>query len=210
MNFNPYTQGGWFNPDNQHSINNVPWSPSSPPQPCIYGALPFASEESSPETMHKFGFKYETTIVNSIVFGPNKRPFFRVANDLPRHGCTTLTNTEGTDFAVIDWGTGESQVLVEMKDVLDKQTVAAWMPLSADRSRRAMYAFGKWFSWIPKDNCICVATHGSKSPCLYAKVYRDEKLKAVILEVATQAIQIGLLEICIVATVLLQSGSNID
>ncbi len=55
-----------------------------------------------------------------------------------------------------------------------------------------------------------LATHGSKHPCVYAKIYRDEKLKAVILEVATQAIQLGLLEICIVATVLLQSGNNID
>lgn len=133
MNFNPYTQGGWSNPDDQNSINNVPWSPSSPPQPCIYGALPFASE-SSPETMHKFGFEYETSIMNSTVFGPtNKRPFFRVANNLAKEGCTTLTNAEGTDFAVIDWGTEESQVLIEMKDVLDKQTVASWMLLSADQ-----------------------------------------------------------------------------
>ncbi len=48
------------------------------------------------------------------------------------------------------------------------------------------------------------------TPCLYAKIYRDSRLKAVILEISTKAIQIGLLESCVVAAVLLQSGHNID
>ncbi|KAF8907739.1 hypothetical protein CPB85DRAFT_1524911 [Mucidula mucida] len=198
MNFNPYTQGGWSNPDDQNSINNVPWSPSSPPQPCIYGALPFASE-SSPETMHKFGFEYETSIMNSTVFGPtNKRPFFRVANNLPKEGCTTLTNAEGTDFAVIDWGTEENGGVMDAVERRSEPTGYArfWEMVFMDCEGQ-MYLSN-------------LATHGSKHPCVYAKIYRDEKLKAVILEVATQAIQLGLLEICIVATVLLQSGNNID
>ncbi len=48
------------------------------------------------------------------------------------------------------------------------------------------------------------------TPCVHAKIYRDSNLKAVILKITTTAIQIGLLEFCVVAAVLLQSGSNID
>ncbi|KAF9027529.1 hypothetical protein BDZ89DRAFT_952064 [Hymenopellis radicata] len=210
MNFNPYAQGGWANPQNQDCISNVPWSLSSPPQPSVYGALPFSYEShSSQDTMHRFGFKYEKTILQSIVFGPKNRPYFRVAHDLPKHGMTTFTNTEGHDFAVIDWyGSPE----VEMKGLMERQAVSFWMPLSSDGMSRSMYARGKWFSWIPNQNSISlfVSTHGSMTPCLYAKIYQDSKLKAVILEISTGAIQIGLLESCVVAAVLLQSGNNID
>ncbi len=120
MNFNPYAQGGWANP--QHHVN-VPWSLSSPPQPSVYGALPFSYQ--SQDTMHRFGFKYEETILRSIVFGPKDRPYFRVAHDLPKHGMTTFTNTEGHDFAVVDWHESPE---VEMKGLLERQAVSSWMP----------------------------------------------------------------------------------
>ncbi|KAF9023263.1 hypothetical protein BDZ89DRAFT_990021 [Hymenopellis radicata] len=210
MNFNPYAQGGWANPQNQDCISNVPWSLSSPPQPSVYGALPFAGEpQYAQDTMHRFGFKYEQTILKSIVFGPHNKPCFRVAHDLPKPGMTTFTDTEGRDFALIDWHDGAPQV--EMKGLLEKQAVSSWMPLSSDQSQRAMFARGKGCSWIPNQNSICLfaSTHGSMTPCVYAKIYRDSKLKLSSSR-SPRRHPDRPSGSCVVAAVLLQSGNNID
>jgi hypothetical protein len=45
-------------------------------------------------------------------------------------------------------------------------------------------------------------------PQVYAQVSRDED--SVTLELTAEAIQIGLLELCVAATFLLQCGKNID
>lgn len=49
---------------------------------------------------------------------------------------------------------------------------------------------------------------GLGAPQTYARISRQEA--SVTLELTTEAIQIGLLEVCIAATLLLQCGRNID
>ncbi|KAK0460163.1 uncharacterized protein EV420DRAFT_1628925 [Desarmillaria tabescens] len=200
---NPYAQGGWFNPDKVDSINNTPWSPANPPQASLYGALPFSST-STQQSTYKFTFSYRSTILNSTITGPNDRPYFRITNDSPSKGKTLFQNHEGHNFAIIEW---QSRPVVEIRELLERQAVASWLPLSADKTQRAMLARGKWYSWVPYENIIC-ATYGSTPPTPIAKILRGDK--AVSLEITAEAIQVGLLEICIVATVLLQSGRTID
>jgi len=55
---------------------------------------------------------------------------------------------------------------------------------------------------------IQLYTHGTANPELYAKVIRGEGY--VALDITTHAIQLGLLEPCVVAVVLMQSGRHID
>ncbi|KAG7442342.1 uncharacterized protein BT62DRAFT_1010618 [Guyanagaster necrorhizus] len=203
---NPYAQAGWFNPDNADSINNTAWSPANPPQASIYGALPFPPPPTQ-QSAYSFTFSYRHSILNSTITGPNDRPYFRVVNDSPSQGKTVIQNHEGHNFTIIEW---KSHPVVEIRELLDKQTVASWLPLSSDKTQRAMFARGKWYSWVPYENTICLftATYGSTPPSPIAKILRGDR--TVTLDITGQAIQIGLLEICIVATVLLQSERNID
>ena len=55
---------------------------------------------------------------------------------------------------------------------------------------------------------LFAATRGSAAPVLCARMTRGDKY--VILEMTPRAVQIGLVEFCIVATVVLQSGCNIE
>ncbi|KAK0477354.1 hypothetical protein IW261DRAFT_1338517 [Armillaria novae-zelandiae] len=203
---NPYAQGGWFNPDKADSINNTAWSPTNPPQASIYGALPFSSP-STQQSTYKFVFSYRSTILSSTVNGPNDKAYFRVSNDKPSKGKTLFQNHQGHNFAVIEW---QSHPVIEIRELLERQNVAAWLPLSADKTQRAMFARGKWYSWVPYENtiCLCTATYGSTPPSPIAKILRGDG--TVTLELTAQAIQVGLLEICVVATVLLQSERTID
>ncbi|KAF9049499.1 hypothetical protein BDZ89DRAFT_1154387 [Hymenopellis radicata] len=203
---NPYAQGGWFNPDNQNSINNGPWSPTSPPPPSIFGALPFSSEPK-PETILQFVFTFESTILDSTVVGPRNRTYFHIANGQPREGTTLFRDAEGRNFAVIDW---QQHPVVELRDLLERQAVSSWMPLSSDRTQRAMTARGRWYCWVPQGNTILLytATHASTPPTPCGKLSRTDRV--VTLELTANAVQVGLLEFCIVAAVLLQSGRRID
>lgn len=88
-----------------------------------------------------------------------------------------------------------------------------------------MTAKGKTFVWAPDEESICVRvmsiplsvsfivifqlySSGLGVPQTYARVTREEG--AVALEISEEAIQIGLLEICVTAAFLLQSGRKID
>lgn len=91
-----------------------------------------------------------------------------------------------------------------------------------------MPAKGKTFVWAPDGQYICVRipshpwteyfrltrgcfqmySSGLGAPQIYSRVSREEG--AVKLELTTEAIQLGLLEVCVAAAILLQCGRNID
>lgn len=90
-----------------------------------------------------------------------------------------------------------------------------------------MNALGKTFVWAPDGKYICVRvpmnpcfvcpftpssiqlySSGLGAPQIYARICREEG--AVELELTAEAIQIGLLEVCVAAALLLQSGRKID
>ena len=127
---NPYAQAGWFNPANQSSINNGPWTPTNPPPASIYGAPPFSdlTESEKPDTILKFFFIYDSSILNSIVVGPRIRKYLRVTTSVSH---TSFLNTQGLTCAAINWS---QHPRVQIQSLLEEQPVASWLPLSADKT----------------------------------------------------------------------------
>ncbi|KAF5386872.1 hypothetical protein D9615_002128 [Tricholomella constricta] len=200
---NPYAQGGWYNPENPLSINNGTWGGQSPPQPSVYGALPTASSPSPPKILTFFFVSFNPTILNSTVVGPQSKKYFDVVTNSPNVGASTVFRKAGQPFAAIEWIT---QPAVEIYGVVPPQTAARWLELSRDQTYRSMQFGGKWYAWVHKDKTISLFTVGPSPPELLARVSREPD--TVKLELTAQAVQAGLLEAAVVATVLLQSGRN--
>ncbi|KAJ7076640.1 hypothetical protein B0H15DRAFT_1026469 [Mycena belliarum] len=199
--FNPYAQGGWKNTENPHagsSCRNVP-------QPSIFGALPYPTLVTPP-TFHSFRFtSCNPTILHSDVIGPQARRYFRVDTDSPAAGYTIIHSACSQPVAIIEWA---CHPIIEIRDIVAKQPTAEWLALSPDRTYRKMTANGKMFVWAPDGDYISLYSSGLGSPQLYARVLREEE--DVALDLTAEAIQIGLLEICVAAALLLQSGRKID
>ncbi|EDR00903.1 uncharacterized protein LACBIDRAFT_333766 [Laccaria bicolor S238N-H82] len=126
---NPYAQGGWYNPQNPHSINSQPWLHYS--HPATYGVLP--SVETTPPT--KLSFEFSPThpnILNSSVTGPGSQTYLSA---MSVQYSTIVTKSNGDPVARIEWHT---HPWVEVPGVVDRQLVSQWLPLSADMSYRAM------------------------------------------------------------------------
>ncbi|KAF8061841.1 hypothetical protein FPV67DRAFT_1564041 [Lyophyllum atratum] len=200
---NPYAQGGWVNPQNPLSINNGTWGGQSPPQPSVYGALPNASPPSPPKILTFFFVSLNPTILNSTVVGPQNQKYFDVTTNSPNVGASSVFRKGGQPVAVIEW---HSQPTVEVHGTVPRQAAARWMELSKDQSYKSMQVHGKWYAWVPRDKVISLFTVGPSQPELLARVSREPDM--VKLEITTQAVQAGLLEAAVVATVLLQSGRN--
>ncbi|KAF7313051.1 hypothetical protein MKEN_00990100 [Mycena kentingensis (nom. inval.)] len=195
------------------------------PQPSIYGALPYpSSNPRQPFMSFRFTALEESIaaggLLNASVSGPgsdgpHSKTYFRVRTDAPAVGYTVVAQAgTNTPVAVVQWsGTGVTQQtgpLVELRGILSKRAVGSWLVLSTDRSYRTMSAHGRSYVWIPEDGSICLYTAGLRQPKLFARISREESDTALRLEIIAEAIQLGLLEISIVAAILLQSGRRID
>ncbi|KAF7335221.1 hypothetical protein MSAN_02355400 [Mycena sanguinolenta] len=199
---NPYAQGGWKNSANPNALD---WSSNVPPRPSLLGALPFFSP-ASPPTLLSFTFaSFNPSILNSTVTGPQSRLYFRITTDSPTAPCTAFFDATGNAVAIIEW---RDQPVVEIRGILSKRRTSQWLALSQNGSRRKMEALGKQFVWVPNGDLICLYAAGVNHSQLYAQVSRDNN--SVILELTAEAIQLGLLESCVVAAFLLQCGKNID
>ncbi|KAJ7089566.1 hypothetical protein C8R44DRAFT_648678 [Mycena epipterygia] len=199
--FNPYAQGGWTNtanPNAGHPGNTVP-------QPSIFGALPYPTPVSSP-TFIPFRFtSFSPSLLDSTVIGPHSRTYFRVKTDVPTVGFTVIQDAANRPVIIIEW---LKHPIIEIRDIMSKRQTSHWLALSPDKSYRKMNALGKTFVWAPDGKYICLYSSGLGAPQIYARVCREEG--AVELELTAEAIQIGLLEICVAAALVLQSGRNID
>ncbi|KAJ7080449.1 hypothetical protein C8R44DRAFT_992459 [Mycena epipterygia] len=196
---NPYAQGGWQNPANSAPLGNFP------PQPSIFGALPFSTPVPAP-TLLSFAFtSFNPSILNSTVTGPQSRVYFRITTDSPTVGFTVFFDAASQPVAVIEW---LDQPVVEIRGILAKCSASQWLSLAQNRSHRKMEAKGKMFVWVPGGNYIFLCAAGLGQPQVYAQVSQGDH--EVTLQLTPEAIQIGLLEICVVATFLLLSGRNID
>ncbi|KIK54834.1 hypothetical protein GYMLUDRAFT_176576 [Collybiopsis luxurians FD-317 M1] len=192
---NPYAQAGWAG------------SNGSAPLPSIYGALPFSSPSSGP-SIYQFQFvSFSPDILNCTVLGPQSKPYFRLVDNAPSHNFTLLQDRDGKSLAVVEWRQSPGAV-VEIRDIIRKQLVSSWLPLSADRKYRYMNALNRTFVWVPQNGNVGLYTYGTTTPELYARFVRAEG--GVTLEITSTAIQIGLLESCVMAVALLQSGRFID
>ncbi|EGO03861.1 hypothetical protein SERLA73DRAFT_175544 [Serpula lacrymans var. lacrymans S7.3] len=202
---NPFTQGSWRSGNAPSS--NGSWDSSVPP-PSIFGALPYPNAPSLDipiRDLITFRFSsFNPTILNCQVMGPRSQPVFYVITDSSLPGYTQLKDAAGANVALVEW---QSHPLVEARGAVAKQPIRNWLRLSSDQRHRLMGAHGINYYWAPNDRFICLYTSGSSTSPLarISKSYND-----VILEMTPQAIQFKLLEICVVATILLQCGRNID
>ncbi|KAJ7036176.1 hypothetical protein C8F04DRAFT_1233308 [Mycena alexandri] len=200
--FNPYGQSGW--PSNQNP-NGLGSSASIPPQPSLFGLLPSAPSRTPEPNLLSFKFtSFNPNILNSAITGPRSRGYFRITTDTPTVGFTVFFDATGNPIAIIEW---LDQPVVEIRGILSKRRTSDWLALAQNGSHRKMEALGKHFVWAPGGDYIFLYAAGVGRPQVYAQVSRGED--SVKLEMTPEAIQIGLLEICVVATFLLQCGKNI-
>ncbi|KAJ7463959.1 hypothetical protein FB451DRAFT_1492001 [Mycena latifolia] len=201
--FNPYAQGGWKNSANP----NAGSSRGTVQQPSIFGALPYPSGSAvASPTFMSFRFtSFTPTILNSVVTGPQARTYFRIATDSPTVGFTVIHNLANDPMVIIEWA---RHPIIEIRDIVSKRQTSQWLTLSPDKTYRTMSANGKPFFWASDGNYICLYAPGLGAPQLHARIFREGN--EVVLEITSEAIQIGLLEISVAAALLLKSGRNID
>ncbi|KAJ6562121.1 hypothetical protein B0H19DRAFT_943011 [Mycena capillaripes] len=199
--FNPYAQGGWPNPANTNAAS----SSNTVPQPSIFGALPYPTQ-NPPSMFVSFRFtSFSPTILNSTVMGPQGQTYFRVNTDIPTPGFTVITNAANQPMIIIEWS---KHPVIEIRGIVSKQQSSQWLALSPEKRYRTMTGKGKTFVWAPDGDSICLYSSGLGAPQNFARVTREEG--AVALEITAEAVRIGLLEICVAAALLLQCGRRID
>ncbi|KAJ7904182.1 hypothetical protein B0H13DRAFT_2510810 [Mycena leptocephala] len=199
--FNPYAQGGWANNGNPNAASGS----NTVPQPSIFGALPYPTQNPLPIFVSFRFTSFSPSILNSTVMGPQAQTYFHVTTDIPTPGFTVITNAANQPTIVIEW---LKHPVIEIRGIVSKQQSSQWLALSPEKKYRTMTAKGKTFVWAPDGGSICLYSAGLASPQTYARITREEG--AVALDITAEAIQIGLLEVCVAAAFLLQSGRRID
>ncbi|KAF8168993.1 hypothetical protein K438DRAFT_1615771 [Mycena galopus ATCC 62051] len=198
--FNPYALGGWSTAENPSAISG-----NTVPQPSVLGALPYPTQ--NPLSMFiSFRFtSFSPTILDSTVLGPHTRTYFHVTTDIPAPGFTIFTDSDNKPVIVIEW---LKQPVIEIRGIVSKQQISQWLPLSPQKRYRTMTAKGTTFVWVPDGESVWLHAPGLGAPQTYARVTREEG--AVLLEVTAEVIRMGLLDVCVAAVFLLQSGRKID
>ncbi|KAJ7122394.1 hypothetical protein C8R44DRAFT_622376 [Mycena epipterygia] len=192
---NPYAT--WSNSNVRSAVPGVP---------SVHGALPFAAGPSGSNLVTFFFTALKPTILNCNVVGQNTYPYFKITTDASMPGYTAVKNADEKTIALVEW---KERPLVEIRDVFSKRRVSEWLVLSPDASHRAMRFNGQQYIWAPKKSTICLYPAGTPTPELLARIFRGDD-GTVSLELTTTAVTAGLLETCVVATVLLQCGHTID
>lgn len=159
---NPFFQ--W----NSQSRNPGDWPNSS--QGPTYGALP--NLQSLPYSMTFNFIMSNSSILNCSVTGTNSLTYLYVSTNATS---TTLTRRNGEVCGTITWG---QHAIVEARGKIERQRTSEWLRLTGDRrlvphylseirpatdemildiySRRTMQIGGRTYSWIPRENSICV------------------------------------------------------
>ncbi|KAF9463453.1 hypothetical protein BDZ94DRAFT_1192832 [Collybia nuda] len=151
-----------------------------------------------------FTFNYNSSILNSVVVGPQARKFFQVMTDPADPRFTIFQDVETNAAAYIEW---QAHPVVEIRGIIASQRVSQWLALAANQTSRTMAVKGRYYSWVPGGDSICMYSSGSPAE-MFAKITRGDN--TVKLEMTPQAIQAGLLEACVVSAFLLQCGRVID
>ncbi|KZP26365.1 hypothetical protein FIBSPDRAFT_678942, partial [Athelia psychrophila] len=177
--------------------------------PSVVGALPYTNSPyplSPGGDLATFTFTaLNPTILNCTVLGPNNRVYFSVSTDASMAGYTVLQDANSRNIALIEW---QSTPLLEARGLLQKQPINNWLRLGSDRSYRAVDIRGARYKWAPQDQFICLWSADSSGRRCLARISKTYNI--VSLEMAPEAMQLGLLEACVITTVLLQCGRNID
>ncbi|KAG8216844.1 hypothetical protein J3R82DRAFT_7104 [Butyriboletus roseoflavus] len=203
----------------QNAANDNPVHP-----PSIFGALPYPRSSAVDPPLHTLvTFRFTSTVVlDCTVVGPTNEPYYRLASAVSAQGLpfTLLKTAAGRNIALVEW---QSHPTVEAQSVGPKQHVAQWLRLSSDRrfvvatlvvpclltpltSSRTMIHGGVYYSWAPLDRFLHLFAPGSSEWLVrITKIY-----ETVVLELTHRAIELGLIDVAVLATALLQCGKNID
>ncbi|TCD70714.1 hypothetical protein EIP91_002090 [Steccherinum ochraceum] len=205
---NPFVNGGWSQAGNGSS---QPWGDDSDSPPSIFGALPSLTISTTiPRSMQPdsvtFSFtSFNTTILNCVVLGPQKRVAYRVTTEPTAPSCTIWKDNESRNVAMVQW---QPTSVLEIRGVTPRQRIKDWLRISSDKSHRKMEIRGNEYCWAPIDGFICLYKSQSSAPRVLARIARAPSM--VLLELTQEALQAGLLEPCLVATVMFVCGHNID
>ncbi|PFH49581.1 hypothetical protein AMATHDRAFT_147411 [Amanita thiersii Skay4041] len=189
--FNPFS--GWA--DARNSGNAVP-------PPSVFGALPYPSAPSNLSIFYLTSFSPD--IFNCSILNLQGQTYYKIITDKHNPGYTVLRNAAGKNVALIEW---QSHPLVEIRGLLSKQYISQWLRLSADRSSRTMDVRGSKYFWAPRDKSINLYTSDA-TPRFLARITRNQS--GITLELTNDALQLGILDSVVTATLLLQCGRNID
>ncbi|KAG1753590.1 uncharacterized protein EDB91DRAFT_1077330 [Suillus paluster] len=171
---------------------------ASVPPPSVFGALPYPTVSSSLPGAVTFRFtSFSPTILDCKVIGPRDDTYFRVVTDAG--GYTMLKDAQGSNIALLEW---QDRPTVEARGLVTKQPMGQWLRLSTDRSNRFMVYNGAWL-FLESPRQISAGSYD-----VLARVLKTHD--AVVLELTPHAIQLGLLELGVLATILLQCGKSID
>ncbi|KIJ61586.1 hypothetical protein HYDPIDRAFT_42553 [Hydnomerulius pinastri MD-312] len=198
---NPFSAQDSWNAGNGQSS----WGAGNPPS--VFGALPYPSGSGSHAPLNELvTFKFTSfnpTILNCKVIGPHNETYFRAVTDASMQGYTVLKNSQGSNIALVEWA---SHPNVEARGITAKQPVGQWLRLSSDRSSRYMVCNGVSYTWAPSDRFLHLFVSGTSD--LLVRV--SKTYDSVVLELTPRAMQLGLLDAAILATILLQCGKSID
>ncbi|EPQ50462.1 hypothetical protein GLOTRDRAFT_133842 [Gloeophyllum trabeum ATCC 11539] len=184
------------------------WGNSEAPPPSIFGALPYPQSSAPSPTLADraiFVFTdYNPSILNCTIVDNRARTVFYISTETtPRY--TFVKDRDGRNLGVIEWQTHPS---VEIRGIVPKQEVRSWLALSPDARSRVMTVQNARYAWAPSGSHILLYTTTSSVPQVLGKV--SKTASTVTLELSAAALELGLLECAIVATLLMQSGRNID
>ncbi|RDB27907.1 hypothetical protein Hypma_002180 [Hypsizygus marmoreus] len=177
--------------------------PTSPP-PSVLGALPYPTLPAPSNLMAFYITDFSPTILNSRVVGPQGQEYFTITTNNEMPGYTVVKNTEGASIALVEWKTPP---MVEIRGLLSKRDIKTWLPLSPDRSSRAMEVRRMRYHWAPHNDSINLYS-GVQAATFLASISRTRT--SLVIQMTTDALQLQLLDSVVIAALLLQCGRNID
>ncbi|KAF4618791.1 hypothetical protein D9613_010007 [Agrocybe pediades] len=169
----------------------------------VYGALPYPSDSSNFTTYYFTSFKSD--VLNCNVINQQGHLAYKIVTDNTMPGYTVIKNAEGKNVSLIEW---QSHPMIEIRGLLTKQYVRQWLGLTQEKSSRIMTVRGMQYIWAPRDKSINLYAGGPRSPTLLGRITRGQG--AITLDMTPDAMQLGLLDSVIAASLLLQCGRNID
>lgn len=235
---NPYAQAGWYNPQNPHSINGGPWRPKTSLPP-TFGALPPLDQQPSSVLEFEFT-SFSPDIYNCIIIGPKQRKFFEIRTTsnmtiiskpdeqfalikwshhptIEARGALSLQRTG--EFLKLSLDSTCVIFLFVSLAILNKHIVIEqWQ--SPERHMFGcleitvyMWVWSSFF--VTLHRCLSYSqlqlySGGPNPPEQFARIRLSGDATKVVLEITSEAFQVGLFEPCIVSTMLLFSGRNID
>lgn len=129
---NPFSQG-WSNTTNTRDAGAGQSGSQWRQGPSVYGALPYPAQNAAPNAI---GFAFlpsngGTSVLNSVVNGPQSQTYFRVTTDSTAAGFSMVQNARHETIAIIEW---RKHPVVEICGIVSNRNTSQFLSLSADRT----------------------------------------------------------------------------